>query len=370
MHDPTHAFLKLRTPRPNHEFPFIPQPVNALSSSVSVPGTRGGVIAPVDLETPNARLEAVVQKINAFGFRLQTLCMRSSATGCGLSPLNIYICLMMAASGANGRTLEAFSRTLGFDGIRTAEVETLIADVAGLYRYCTTGQNAASICVQTGEAVWCHRHLQINPPWIRQIEEIFGGIIGAANAEIINAWVSERTKGLISNVVTKEVEEMPLTLVTCLYFKADWETPFDPLRTTSGWFHRFSGTVDRCNMMHRTGQMAYMEDDNGQMCLLPYNCAGFGNAQRPHWKAAVYLPKERGTGALLAILEHFSNNPASFSSLMSHLGSSSRRRTVQLSLPLTPPLSFPQRLKLGRWIWSGRKSRTKTAYQQPFWAEE
>jgi serpin B len=101
--------------------------------------------------------------------------------------------------------------------------------------------------------------------------------------------------------------------------------------------------------------MPYYEDDEAQLCVLPYACE---NSQQPgktpHWKAVVILPKARGHDALAAAVSHFAKSPATFRKLLSpqpfggELGPSLRRQSVELSLPrftlelkskLTQPLS-------------------------------
>ena len=43
----------------------------------------------------------------------------------------------------------------------------------------------------------------------------------------INSWVSEATKGLITDVVPPLDAETGLMLVNAIYFKGKWVTPFD-----------------------------------------------------------------------------------------------------------------------------------------------
>jgi serpin B len=277
--------------------------------------------------------------------------MADSTRSCGLSPLNIYICLMMAASGAREHTLKAFAHTLGFEDVA---LEDFTTGMIGLYKYCTTGQNSSSIEVQTGESVWYNRQFRVNPAWEKLIVDVFGGRVGAVNANIINAWVSNKTRGKIRHVVEEEVEQMAITLVTCLYFKANWETPFERGRTTHGVFSSLSGKTELCDMMHRTGDMLYYEDDDAQLCVLPYVCENPQHpGSTPHWKALVILPKARGHDALAAAVSHFANSPAAFRKLLNpapfgESGPSLRRQSVELSLPrftlelqskLAPPLS-------------------------------
>ena len=52
---------------------------------------------------------------------------------------------------------------------------------------------------------------------------------GAAAAEAVNRWVSERTRGLIPTIVDAgAVQDQQLVLVNTVYLKADWLVQFCP----------------------------------------------------------------------------------------------------------------------------------------------
>ena len=60
---------------------------------------------------------------------------------------------------------------------------------------------------------------------------------GAAAADTINSWVSQKTRGLIPTIVNERVvQDQELILVNTVYLKADWLWPFLPGRTRDGQF--------------------------------------------------------------------------------------------------------------------------------------
>ena len=60
---------------------------------------------------------------------------------------------------------------------------------------------------------------------------------GAAAADAINRWASERTRGLIPTIVDPgAVQNQKLVLVNTVYLKADWTVPFLPDFTSDGPF--------------------------------------------------------------------------------------------------------------------------------------
>jgi serine protease inhibitor len=93
-------------------------------------------------------------------------------------------------------------------------------------------------------------------------------------AALINAWVSNATAGHISNLISDDVADDPLTvalLVNAVYFKAPWATPFDAARTEKAVFRAHAadgGGAEAeevaCMMMsHKPRQTLFARTDAG-----------------------------------------------------------------------------------------------------------
>ena len=66
------------------------------------------------------------------------------------------------------------------------------------------------------------------------MRDVFGAECGTATATAINDWIAEKTMGKITNVLN---EDPGLAIVNSIYFKAQWEKPFDKFNTREGIFH-------------------------------------------------------------------------------------------------------------------------------------
>ena len=102
----------------------------------------------------------------------------------------------------------------------------------------------------------------------------------------INAWVNERTHGLIDSILAEPMsEDVRMTLLNAVYFKASWIKEFSEDLTDKQTFHGAKGdtTVD---MMHQEDHFDYAENDDYQMIRLPY----YGDSEM-----TVYLPKDAAT---------------------------------------------------------------------------
>ncbi len=121
----------------------------------------------------------------------------------------------------------------------------------------------------------------------------------------INAWVNDKTHGLIDSILTEPMSEsVRMTLFNAVYFKAAWIREFSEELTNKQTFHGAKGdtTVD---MMHQQSHFDYAENDDYQMVRLPY----YGNCEM-----TVYLPKDEATadkwseeGYLSALVEDASD---------------------------------------------------------------
>ena len=331
-------FLKIRTPiSHNSDLPFIPAPI----PSEFRPGDDINSITASRPSGPPS--PAFIDTVNQFGFQLHHLTATPNSPN-GVSALNIYHCLMMAAAGSKGRNLAGFGKALGFDptALQDALESTLQLDT-----YCKRG-SSNRVELTSASSVWYSQSIVLEREWSNIMSTRFQAMISPQDADSINRWVSLQTKGKITEVVTdRTVSDGNFTLITCLYFKAIWAKPFATMSTRQEMFHGFQGKMTPSSMMHKTENMLYWEDNVAQMCVLPYQSSNATETpsqspfrpppQELQWKAAIILPNDSGPAALSAILSHFSSSPALRSLLEPHgahpSSSGVQSQTVHLSLP-------------------------------------
>jgi len=96
----------------------------------------------------------------------------------------------------------------------------------------------------------------------------------ASAPDRVNAWVAERTHGMIQRIVDRFEPDEVFALADAAYFDGAWQTPFDGDRTESQPFTRPDGTTVDVPTMHADGSFDYYEDDDLQAVRLPYGNAG------------------------------------------------------------------------------------------------
>lgn len=97
--------------------------------------------------------------------------------------------------------------------------------------------------------------------------------------ESINEWVSEKTKEKIKELLAKGIvsENTRCVIASTIYFKADWETPFNKELSKDAIFcvRRTNKDVDtigdlKVPFMEVHGRFQYMETEDAQVVELPY----------------------------------------------------------------------------------------------------
>jgi serpin B len=153
-----------------------------------------------------------------------------------------------------------------------------------------------------------------------------------AGCSVINAWVAERTKGMISRLLASDPPG-PVVLVNVLAVKAMWTQSFDLSKTRVAKFYRGededgdpSDAVE-CDMMTGTEEFEYTclctEHDDAQVVELPYGPRTDGNP----FVAYVLLPGL--LGSVEKMLETVVRNAGVFDDIVDSM----ETHKVRLELP-------------------------------------
>ncbi|MDF6021414.1 serpin family protein [Streptomyces sp. JH34] len=156
------------------------------------------------------------------------------------SPAGLWLALTAVAAGARAQTAGELRALLGVAGQEAAAVVTETARDWGR----TEALNVAT-------RVW--NGVPLHPEYERSLPDVAFGPVDAAEAD---AWVRERTGGLIERLPLDIDGEMALVLVGVLALKALWEKPFDMGRTRDAAFTDAAGTSRQVATMHASVPLA------------------------------------------------------------------------------------------------------------------
>lgn len=240
--------------------------------------TRPRLIAP---GAPPNDLRSLVEGNNAFALALYQS-LRSDDGNLIFSPFSISLALAMTYAGARGETeaqmAEALRFTMPQDRLHPA-FNLLDLDLAK--RGEAISKDEEPLQLNIANAVWA----QQGHPFLQEYLDLMAMNYGAGirladfanQAEAvrreINDWVSERTEGKIEDLLPEGVLDAltRMVLVNAIYFKADWETQFDPDNTAEAPFYLLDGSQVQVEMMSNGFYgMPYSRGDGYQAVELAY----------------------------------------------------------------------------------------------------
>ncbi len=182
----------------------------------------------------------------------------------------------MTYAGASGETADQMAATLHFP----AEQEALHSALRILPAIFMACKKMARLPFISRNALWIQQSVKALESFLDIVKTqyqagIFHVNFQTAYEEVraeINAWVEKQTHQKIKdllpfgslNALTR------LVLTNAIYFKGNWDIPFDPKQTQEETFWLSPEKEILTPMMHRSAMVKYAENDTLQLLHLPY----------------------------------------------------------------------------------------------------
>jgi serine protease inhibitor len=184
------------------------------------------------------------------------------------------LCLAMVWDGARGDTRSGMARALEFSGLDAEGVKNVVDRLRSVLQ---ARQDGVQLLISN--SLWCNQSVQVDPAFATRAHEIYDAEVreidfaAAGAADRVNAWVGEKTAGMIPHMVDTL---HPLTLLVALnaiYFKGLWKQPFLRDWTRDRPFTTGSGKEKILPRMLQRGRFQYLERPEFQAVILPYQGA-------------------------------------------------------------------------------------------------
>jgi len=149
--------------------------------------------------------------------------------------------------------------------------------------------------VQLGIAnsLWLKHGQVFKPEFVQRGQDFYDAEIanfGSDDAPVINGWVSDKTQGKITNLITDmDVTLSILMLINAIYFKGNWTTPFDRAQTREGDFTLLDGRRKKLLMMSKSGGYRLQDNALKPVRCLYYQGTGFQAISLPYGSAQVSM---------------------------------------------------------------------------------
>lgn len=228
---------------------------------------------------PEADLKALADGNNAFAIDLYKRVAAETDGDVVLSPLSIRTALTLTYAGARGRTAEEMREVLHF----TLPDDRLHAATDATIRRLTGGPADAAGRTEIANALWLHDQSTLSKSFQALADRHYAAGLNRVDfrspgvaVDRINSWVSNRTHGVIPDLVSEDdvTELTRLVLVNALYFKADWANPFPPEHTKDAPFHVEPGRTVPVRMMHGGFGLQFAETAGVRLLAMPYSRSG------------------------------------------------------------------------------------------------
>jgi serpin B len=211
-----------------------------------------------------------------FAFRLHREFARAEPKGNLFhSPPGIWTAFAMLSAGAEGT---AKGELLRFLGAETKPEAVLHAgSEAWLASLVSTDPK---VHLEVANAAWFYRKSGVLPAFRDLVVKRYRAAVeefdnpGMAT-DRLDAWISERTEGLLKNVAPRPVPEaLRFYLANVVYFKAAWSSPFVKDRTADDDFIHEDGRRERRPFMRAETTLLFLESERFRMARLPYGEKG------------------------------------------------------------------------------------------------
>lgn len=164
-----------------------------------------------------------------------------------ISPLSVLSALSMTALGAKGETLSQMEQVLGMsrDDLKafySAYAALLAGDELGL---------ANSVWFKDSEDFTIEQaFLQENADWFGA--GVYRAPFDEKTLADINAWVKEKTKEMIPEMLDQIPSSAVTYLINALAFEAKWQETYNEYQVREGDFTREDGTKQKAQLMYST----------------------------------------------------------------------------------------------------------------------
>ncbi len=210
---------------------------------------------------------SIAEAYSRFGFELYNIeASLNRSRNVFISPVSVALALAMTAGGADGETLAQMRQALNLEDI---EEDTLkdgnLEIIQGLKK------EDKEVILSIANSIWLRKSLEFKKEFKNDTRKFFlAEVFPITTVKKINNWVSDETRGKISQIIDSISKDDIAYLINAIYFKGTWKKEFDPEKTSKKDFHTPGGSVKSVDMMKRKGSFRYLDGEKFKGVVLPY----------------------------------------------------------------------------------------------------
>lgn len=239
-----------------------------------------------DVEYGEADYQKIIEPSNELGWKLLPDVEPNEEGNRFISSPSLFMALSMVYNGADGVTEEEISNVLEVPGMATEELNQANASLMN-----QLANDSEAVQLSIGNSIWLNKSYQFQEEFAKNNEDYFNAeieeidVTDNESVDRINGWVEDSTNGKIKEMMEAPLDPRLVTvLLNAIYFKGDWQYPFEEEGTSEQDFHLADGSLKKMPLMTLYEELPYLETDDFQAVSLPY---GEGEMAMK-----VFLPKE------------------------------------------------------------------------------
>ena len=187
-----------------------------------------------------------------------------------VSPLSVQFSLGMLANGAQGKTLDEITAALG---------SYSLDELNELNRRLLTELPKADkkTTLRSANSAWLNKGFNVLPTYSRSVAEFYSAdaatvdLSSDAAMKEINDWCASKTDGMIPTILKEPYDDnIAFVLLNALYFKGEWQKPFETQNTISKDFNNADGTVSKVATMCKSEVMQYLKTEKYELVRMNY----------------------------------------------------------------------------------------------------
>lgn len=251
------------TPTPQPTATSTPQPTRVRTKPTPIPLTETAA--------------QLAQANNTFGFDLVAeLYAEAPEENLFFSPLSLALALHMVYNGASAEIQDDAAAVLHLPSPSVDDLNEANRVLQGNLR------GAEEIELLIANSIWLNSLLgaSLFEEFAERMEQGYDAEVAELDfadpesVNVINGWVDEQTEGEITKVLDQTDPDIALWLLNAVYFKGDWQEPFDAEMTREEPFTLADGTQKNFPLMHQTGYFPHYRGENFALAGLPYSEEG------------------------------------------------------------------------------------------------
>lgn len=181
-----------------------------------------------------------------------------------ISPMSIIMLLGILAESVAGETRDEVIKVLG-EKLSYEDVRDILSKIQEDSMKTESLMSSNAVCVK--EEI----KDSIVPDYIERLADVYDGKLFASSnlASDVNAWVEEKTRGMIRNAAGDSLDNIVACLMNAIAFEAEWEDLYEEKDIYEEEFHNEDGSIVNVDMLH-SSEYGWIEEECLMGFIKPY----------------------------------------------------------------------------------------------------